>query len=310
MTIKGCAKKIKAAPLMIGAAVLGLAFIGLRFWQTASLIDPATGFYTEKTGLHMILFYVLAALLVLAVPVLLYLTPLSRAEGIAVRRRPVHALCSLLFASFSVAAGIKALQTPAVSETVFSEEGVQSFLTAHRLTVIFAVLAFLTAASLVFDAVGFLIGRDFIKKIKLLRLAPPLWAGIAAMLIFTVTVSYLNNSTLLLLIFGTVTLMLFLFAYARKLSSFSGDENSPFFFATGILSSVFLLAASLPTLFKVSEPIVHCDFEWYRVAAALYVISAMVTVLLDKSPAYGEEAAEAAAQTPAEESPAEAETEA
>ncbi|MBR5411261.1 MAG: hypothetical protein IK104_11375 [Clostridia bacterium] len=283
MKIKGSAKKLRALPVVAALCVLAVAFIGLRFYQSAAQIDPATGFFMNESHWSVPLFYVLAGVLVIGAPVLLYLTPLSRAEGIAIRRRPVHAAAALCFASFILAECISVWKNRGAAD-IAGDESVRNLFTSERLAVAFLVLGALSVLSLVIDAVDFLACRGFIKKIGLLRLAPPVWAGIATLNIFTVTVSYLHNSTLLLLIFGNVSMMLFLFAYARKVSSIAGDENSPFFFVTAVLTVAFQLAATLPTLFKVCEPIAHCDFEWYRVAGAVYAVTAIAVVLLDKSP--------------------------
>ena len=301
MKIKGRMKNWKALPVLLCFAVLGLLVIALRFYHSAALIDPATGFFTEPKDVSVILYYVLLGLLVVGMPLALYLTPLSRAEGIAVKRNIPLAVGSLVMAaSILVDCAQKLRQQGFSSETVMNEESVRSLFTGERLLIAYLVLGVLSCGSLLFDAFCFVTGNPVVKRVKLVRLIPALWAGISTLHIFTITVSYLNNSTLLLEIFSGVTLMLFLYAFARKVSSVAGDENSPFFFTTGILACTFLLASSLPMLFGVCEPIAHCTNSFTHVLPVIYIVTAMAAVLLDRSPAYGEAPAEPAASPEAQ----------
>ncbi len=301
MKIKGRMKNWKALPVLLCFGALGLLVIALRFYQSASLIDPATGFFTAPKSFSVVLYYVLLGLLVVGAPLALYLTPLSRAEGIAVKRNIPLAVGSLVMAaSILVDCGQKLRQQGFSSETVMNEESVRSLFTGERLLIAYLVLGVLSCLSLLFDAFCFATGNPVLKKLKVVRLIPALWAGISTLHIFTITVSYLNNSTLLLEIFSGVTLMLFLYAFARKVSSVAGDENSPFFFAAGLLACTFLLASALPMLFGVVDPIAHCTNSFTRVLPVVYILTAMAAVLKDRSPAYGEAPDEPAASLEAQ----------
>ena len=136
MKIKGRMKNWKALPVLLCFGALGLLVIALRFYQSASLIDPATGFFTAPKDVSVVLYYVLLGLLVVGAPLALYLTPLSRAEGIAVKRNIPLAVGSLVMAaSILVDCGQKLRQQGFSSETVMNEESVRSLFTGERLLI-------------------------------------------------------------------------------------------------------------------------------------------------------------------------------
>lgn len=289
MKIKGSVKKLDAGKLFLVFGILGAVFCALRLYQTLAIIDPSTGFFTDKANFTVGLFYGFALCLALAAPLLFYLAPLPGAERIRMKKDLIHGGASILFSLsllFSAADAFSQIRLKSAEPDSFS--GLPSGLGGAKLPIAVFVTAILAMIVLLLEGVCFLTGRDGFRKLKICHLFPSLWALFSTINYFTITVSYLNNTSLLIAIFGSVFLMIFLYEYARKLTGISGDLNSPSFFATGVLAAVFLLATTvctIPGLLSPARELLYCDFALYRLTAGLFVISAMRIVYGNSVPA-------------------------
>ena len=129
----------------------------------------------------------------------------------------------------------------------------------------------------------------FLKKLRLLHLALPLWGLAKTASYFSINAPYLRNSALLLCIFGDVFLMIFLFEYARKISFLAGDGNSPSFLTSGLSAAVLQLAAAVTGVIGMlpgRAPFLHAEFALYRVAAAVFCVTAVALFFKLKAPDY------------------------
>lgn len=290
MNIKGSVKKLDAKKLFLIFGILGAAFCALRLYQTLTLIDRSTGFFTDKSNVTVALFFILSICLVVAAPLLFYLAPLSKAEGIQIEKNKFHGVTSILFSLsliFSVLDAYGMIKIKASEPD--SRTGLAAGLSGAKIPLALFVTGVLSLIVLFLDGVGFLTGKDFIRKLKISHLFPSLWALSATINYFTITVSYLNNTSLLIAIFGNVFLMIFLYEYGRKVVGIAGDLNSPSFFATGILAAIALLTTTLCTLPEIissDNAILYCGFEIYRLTAGLFALSAMRAVYKNPAPDY------------------------
>ncbi len=273
MKLKGAAKNMKAGLPAAVAAVLWGAFALLRAYQSLALIDPATGFFTNKSNITVPLFYILAVGAPLITLLLFYLCPLSKAEGIPIKRNLPHACAGLLLAALIVSDAIRQFTAPERT----------------RLILVSGVLGVLAAASLVLTAVSFLSGAELLKKVKPLHVAPALWALTRTVSVFAVNAPYLRNSGLLTCLFADMFLMLFFFEYARKATAVLGDANSPAFLTTGFAAAGLQLAAFITgavSLLPGRSAFLHAEFSAYRIAAALFCLTAVIIFFKHKAPDY------------------------
>lgn len=314
MKLKGAAKNMSPkVPVILGVA-LGVALVILRAYQTVSLIDPETGFFRTNAGFTVPLFYILAVGSALLVPAVCYICPLSKAEYIAAEKRPLHAISCLLFAAAVLGDSISLFTSGAANDV--SQSSVRHILSQNngRLVNATAILGILAAVALVLCAVSFFAGKELIKKAKVLYLTPALWALCKTMSYFTINASYLNNTSLLVCIFADVFMMIFFFEYARKVTGIAGDGNSAAYLGTALVCAFLQLSAGVTGVLgelSLRGPVLHAPFAFYRLAAALFCLTAVALLLKNKVPDYvpaGETVEthplEPAAETPATEAPA------
>ena len=277
MKIKGSAKKLTAKTVIVAAAVLGALLLGVRCWQSFTLIDPATGFFTDHKNITVMPSYILAVGIALIVPLLAYLTPLSKAEYIAPAKRPLHAVGCVALAAGIALDAVKPL---------FGEE-------KTRLTVVTALLGAAAAAALILCSTAFLTGRDLVRKAKLLMVFPALWALAKTLTYFSYYTSYIKVSALLLAIFADVFLMIFLFEYGKKVTGLGGDGNSPSYLASALVCAALQLSAAatgIAGLIKHTE-FLYTPFAFCRLAAVLFCLTGIALFLKNNVPDYVPKAA-------------------
>ena len=287
MKLKGAAKNMSPKFPVLMAAALGFLLVLLRVYQSLRVIDPSTGFFTADAGFTKPLFYILAAVIALGVPLVCWLCPLSKAEYIAAVKNIPHAIACILLAA---AIGydcytVKNTSGQAVSNSVrhiLSQSG-------DRLTMAAIVMGVLACIALVLTAVSFIAGKDYIMSVRILQLAPALWALCKCMRYFSVNASYINNSAMLLCIFADVFLMIFFFEYARKITGIAGDGNSPSFLGTALVTAILQLSAAVTGVIGSvwqGGAFLHAEFAAYRIAAVVFCVTAIVLFLKNKVPDY------------------------
>lgn len=273
MKIKGSVKALKPKILILISALLGAGFLALRLWQSMTLIDPVTGFFTDRSHPTVLLFYICAVGMAVLLPVLFYLCPLSKAEHIAARRNIFHALACVVFA-FAIGADYISKLTSGGDRT--------------RVLLAGCITGAVAFVSLLICAFSFFTGRELIKKVKLLHLFPVVWALCRTIGYFTIYASYLKVSTLLTEIFSDVFLMIFLFEYGKKISGLGGDGNSPAYLSTALLTAILQLsvcATGLAGLLGAGD-FVYGEISFVRIAAALFCVSAIPLLLGNRVPDY------------------------
>ena len=271
MKLKGSLNSLSAKKVIALFVSGGALFFGLRIYQTLSLIDPQTGFFTDKENITVPLFYALAAALAIITPILLYLTPLSRAAYIEPKENVFHAVCCF-------GLGLGAAYSAYITSKKYTNE---------KDLLVLIILSALSAVVLIANAVGFFTNGKLVQKLKIPNLIPVLWAMLLTVSNFNITSGYLANTLILINIFADAFLMLFLFQYAKKFSGINGSENSPIFIYSGLICSLFEItafAASVISVFVKHATSSFTAFAPYRLFAALFSVSALIIMLNNKVP--------------------------
>ena len=122
---------------------------------------------------------------------------------------------------------------------------------------------------------------------------PALWALAKTLTYFSYYTSYIKVSALLIAIFADVFLTIFLFEYGKKVTGLGGDGNSPSYLASALVCAALQLSAAatgIAGLIKQTE-FLYTPFAYYRLAAALFCITAVALFLKNDVPDYVPKAA-------------------
>ena len=263
MKITGSVKSLNYQKLFLCTGLVGLVLIALRFYQVLSILDPETGFFTDKNDPTVWLFYILTVVFVLGTLMCFVLAGDRDIGALPVRRSLPHAAGSIIMAA-------------ALAREVFA--GGFSFAGATKLQLAGAFAAALSVIVFFLDFIVFLTGAAFGAKLRFVRLIPVLWTFFLTVGYFSITASYLHSTQLLLTIFGSAFFMLYLFEYARKLADINAGENTAVFCATGAIAAVLLLAAALPALalkLSAGAEIAHCPFQAFQLTAAVFCVTSL-----------------------------------
>ena len=294
MKLKGSFEKLTLKKLAVLTAALTAAMLGLRFYQLAALTDPSTGFFTDHKNVTVILFYVLAIGTVLCLAALAYLSG-SVGNGVTPERKDLPlAVGSFLFAvplALEFISGVRKIVSNSGSYYQL-KDAIDAM--GGYVSVLAPLFALLSAVAMTLNGVSFLTGKLFIRKLKLLLLCPVLWAFFLTIDYFKITVSYVKVSQLMLTIFADAFLMIFLFEYARFTSGIGILDAIHAFYGSGLAAAFLLLSAELPNLYlKLFAPeklVIHCELRLFNLAAALFVIAALVCAARNTQPAGTEKA--------------------
>ncbi|MBQ2759360.1 MAG: hypothetical protein IJE93_06290 [Clostridia bacterium] len=287
MKLKASAEKITPSLILGVSGAAFVVFLILRFYQLIKITDSETGFFTDKSDISVILFYVLSIGAVFGVLILSYLS-----KGIkSVKQGSKCAVCAVTALALAGSLVWSAAESISDITASFSEYfgTFASFIKEKgAIGVASPVFAILAAVVLLINAVCYFTGSSLISKMKLLLLIPVLWSFTQTIGFFSITASYLKVGQLLITIFGNVFFMLFLFEYARQISGIGAESSSFLFFATAIISAFLLLGAALPNLifsvFLDGKYVVETAPDYaYSVFAGLFAISSILPVIKQKN---------------------------
>ena len=287
MKLKGSSEKIIPPHIFLSSGIALALFLILRFYQLIKITDSETGFFTNKSDITVILFYVLAIAVVFGVLILSYLSKNIKPVKHGQKNIP-GAVTSLAFAGslvWSAVEGVSALMDSyseyfASFGSFIKEKGVLSAASP--------VLAILSALVFIVNAFCLFTGSSLISKMKLSLLIPVLWSFTQTIGFFSITASYLKVGQLLITIFGNVFFMLYLFEYARQTAGVSAESSAFLFFATAIISAFLLLSAAVPNLifnlFLDGKYVVEASPSYaYSVFAGLFAICSALPVIRQKN---------------------------
>ncbi|MBR3767410.1 MAG: hypothetical protein IKL10_04110 [Clostridia bacterium] len=260
---------------IISAVLFGLLFV-IRLYHTFALTDSATGFFTEN-NFTVILMYILAVGSVIAVCIFSYIC--SDLPSGDMKKKPslFYTAAGFLFALTLLYDGIKNILIIVGTKGSFNiiKEAVGGNI--GLLSTVFALFGAFTvfAATVIYVKSGTLTG-----KLKIPMLFPVIWAFLETLGFFSVTVSYVKVSQLLLSIFFTAFLMVFLFENARVTTGVGRQDALWFFYASGIITAGLALSSGVPlflaNLFAPEKLISYTPFELYTLGGGIYALASML----------------------------------
>ncbi len=247
-------KKLKAAALspngaILLAAVITLFAVPLRTFQFLNCLDPDTGFWTVRDVTVPVLYGLVIAVAVFAFCISLFSGIMPKPE-LSKKKDLPWGIASILMALgflWDAFANVRtALFTYAnitdTEELSMTYQLISSGTFARVGQVLFAVLS---AAYLVFFAIGKLTGTDLYEARKVLALSPVVWGVFRLLVHFVEPISYKNVSQLLLEICLVCFAMIFWFAFARIASSVNADSSMWLYFFGGITAAFLAFVCAL-----------------------------------------------------------------
>lgn len=243
--IKGSVKGIFPDTVFIIFAISALIAVPVRVYQLASIIDPATGFYTDKANLTIPLVFAVLGAAAVVILVLSYLcghipeneAPATPSKGIAV-------------CSFIVAAGMMA-DFVSTALSIVSGEEMSSMLTTSRgtiPTIIQAVAALLSCAYFVLHGISY-VKRDILyRKAGILACFVPVWLMSRLLKIFIRAISFVNVSEVFFELVAIVFFIVFYLSFARTVTKVDEKGRLWGMLACGFGGSLFALVCGVPRL--------------------------------------------------------------
>lgn len=255
----------------IAAAAVYAVLLAVRIYQSLMLTDGATGFFSGDS-FTVPLMYILSAVSVVGVCAAMYISsgvPSGEIKG----KLTLPVIAAGAFFAFSLAAAalpglntIREVGSIADAKTLLGgATGVLSVFFALISAVVILVSSLLAGK-----------GEKAAAVLKIPMLFPVIWAFCETLGYFSVPVSYIKIPQLLLTIFSSVFLMIFLFENARVVSGIGKKEALWFFFASGIIAAGLGLCSSVPALVtslaKPENAVSYCPFELSQLGGAVYAL--------------------------------------
>lgn len=256
-------------------AVFAVLFI-IRLYQTFALTDGATGFFTNDNFSVMLMYILFGAGIVLSL-VFCYLCSNLPGGEMKSKKSMLYFVSNLLLALALFYDAYKKLSVFLGAEGEFA---VKKEAVGGNIGFVSLVFGFLGGLSLVAAALLYFKDSKLLKKISIPMLFPVIWAFVETLSFFSITVSYVKVSQLLLTIFFAAFFMVFLFENARITVGIGRKDSLWFFFATGFITVGLSLAAGVPafiaSIVSPEKLVSYCPFEFYVLAGGLYALSAML----------------------------------
>lgn len=275
MKIKGSAG-LSIKNIGIISVVIYVLLTALRIYQTFTMIDGQTGFFTVD-NFSVPVMYILAV-----VPVILMIAMCFVCGDLPAG--DINKKVSVPAGFIAVAFGISLLADGISSLDIFLKNDISKEyakeLIGGNLGIVAMVFAFLGALALIVQGIFSFRGIALPAFMKLPVLFPVGWAFAKTLAFFSITVSYVKVSQLLLSIFASVFLMLFLFENARISADVDKKNSVWFFYATGIITAGLSFAACVPlllaSLFAPEKECIYCGFELYMLFGGIYAVSQLI----------------------------------
>lgn len=275
MKLKGNSKTGLKMIAVISAVIFGLLFI-VRLYQTFSLTDGATGFFTEHNFTVPVM-YALLGIGVFEAIVLCYICKDIPMGGVKKKPSFLYIAAAFFFAVTLLYEGFINVRTVISYGGGFA--GAKEALDGN-IGVISTVFAILGGISVILSVFMYLKNGNNMAKLSIPMLFPVIWAFLKTLGFFSITVSYVKVSQLLLTIFYCAFLMVFLFENARVTTGIGRKDALWFFYATGIITAGLTLVSGVPaflaSIFTPDNTVVYCPFELYALSGGIYALSSML----------------------------------
>lgn len=252
----------------------------LRIFQMLKNIDPITGFFDDYSNISIIILYALLGLVSFLVLLLTFLSGRIPAAIAPKGRRIPLGISSIVFAATLFYDAIYNY-IPRSQETATIVQNTQSLSTLHHAHSLFA---FLSCCYFIVFSISYMTGKSFHKKLKILSLAPLVWAIMRVLERITVIISIVRVSELLLELCAFVFLMIFFLTFARVVSEVNSKGSMWSVIGCGAVSTLFLLTYSIPRLMLMltgnSESLVSgYPVNFADIGCALFIVIFIVTTL-------------------------------
>lgn len=275
MKVKGSAGvSIKTIGLI--SVIVYVLLAAIRIYQSFALIDGATGFFATDNFTVPVM-YALAIIPVILLVALCFVCADLPAGDINTKAGIPAGIIGVLFGGSLLFDGLSDIG--AFTQTSGGLEAAKEYL-GGNLGLVSMIFALLGGLVLVLQSFYAFRGKALPGFMKLPALLPVVWALTKTLGFFSITVSYVKVSQLLLSIFASVFLMLFLFENARVCADIDRKSSVWFFYATGIVAAGLSLAAALPllltSLLAPEKECIYCSFELYMLIGGLYAVAQLV----------------------------------
>jgi len=252
----------------------------IRIFQMLKNIDPVTGFFDDYSNFTIIILYAILGLASFLILLLSFLSGRIPAAIAPKGRRIPLGISSIIFAATLFYDAIYNY-IPRSQETATIVQNAQSLSTIHH---VHSLFAFLSCCYFIVFSISYMTGKSFHKKLKILSLAPLVWAIMRVLERITVIISIVRVSELLFELCAFVFLMLFFMTFARVVSEVNSKGSMWSVISCGAVSTLFLLTYSIPRLMLIltgnSESLVNgYPVNFADIGCALFIIIFIVTTL-------------------------------
>lgn len=272
MKIKG-SSGVSVKNIGITATAVYILLTIIRIYQAFALTDGATGFFNEN-NISVPIMYILAIVPVILFTVLCFVSSGLPSGDINKRAALPAGIAGLLFA---VSLAFDGFSNVSVALNTAGNAAYVKEAMGGNVGIVATVFAFLGALTVIIQSLFTFKGKALPSFMKLPMLFPVLWAFAKTLGFFSITVSYVKVSQLLLSIFASVFLMLFLFENARIASDIGKKDALWFFYATGIIAAGLAFSAAVPgllvSLFAPEKECIYSPFEHYALLGGVYALS-------------------------------------
>lgn len=219
----------------------------VRIFQMLRNIDPVTGFYKDYESIMILVLYAVLGAASVFILLLSFLSARIPAAVAPKGRRIPLALSSFIFAAtlFYDAISTYFVKTESTATIVQNAKSVSSLHHFH------ALFAFFACCYFVVFFISYITGNEYHKKLKILSLAPLVWAVARVLERITVIISIVRVSELLLELCALVFMMVFFMSFARIASDVNCKGSMWSLISCGMVTSLFILTYSIPRLMLV-----------------------------------------------------------
>lgn len=272
--------KVKTVGLV--ACVLYVFLFALRVYQTFSLTQQGSGFFTEH-NITTVIMYILAVAAPVVTCVLCYVHSKSFPSGIPQKQSFVYIAGCFFFAFtliYDAWADIGVIKE--AGGFAFAKEALGGGIK------VFAPLLALLSAVIVPVCCVFATNNEKLRKsLAIPMLIPVCWSILRLTDLFSVTISFLKVAQLFLSIFAMLFGMLFLFENARYMTGVGKEKSVWFFYVSGITSAGLGLCAGIPSfvcaLFSPELAVSSCPFEPFYLGLAVFSLVSVIAAAKTKN---------------------------
>lgn len=280
-------RNLSPTPLLVILAVFVFVAVPVRTFQLIKMIDPATGFWSEKGPLVYLLYIVIALFILIALVMTAFAGLMAKPTFKNEKNIPLGIFASLLAASlvYESALNISDFVTLMSSFVTATSSNLYTYLTSTGALplILEGICGVLAIVYFIYVAIGCFKGSSIFESKRILALSPVLWAMFRLIYHFIDPIDYKNVSQLFLELIMLCFVMIFFLSFARIASGINEEKSMWILWFTGacatLLSYTCALAPFILTitgkgsLIPDAYPLHFCDL-----GIALFITSFLFTV--------------------------------